>query len=305
MKPKEYNNNLTNQEKDSKMKTADFKIDVTNKIIEQMKTCGTNWARSWVGNATGLPKNTVSQNHYNGINILLLMMEEQPSQEWATYKQWTEQGEQVKKGEKGTHIIFYKTLKIEDKKTGEENKIPMMKTYCVFNRAQLENYQAPTGDQEKFNHADAEKFIYNTGANIFWEGDKAYYRPSNDQIVMPNKEDFIKTDDATAEQNYYGTLFHELTHWTGNTNRLDRLIKRSTKKEYAFEELVAEIGATFLNIKFNIEPTPREDHAKYLNNWLEVLEEDKGAIFRASAKSGKALEFLEDLQTEEQKRKVA
>ena len=107
------------------------------------------------------------------------------------------------------------------------------------------------------------------------------------------------------QQNYYGTLFHELTHWTGNTNRLDRLIKRSTKKEYAFEELVAEIGATFLNIKFNIEPTPREDHAKYLNNWLEVLEEDKGAIFRASAKSGKALEFLEDLQTEEQKRKVA
>lgn len=288
------------------MKTKDFKKTVTENIIKQMETCGTNWARSWVGQSNGLPKNIVSKNHYNGINILLLMMAEQPSQDWATYKQWTEQGEQVKKGEKGTHIVFYKPLKVEDKKTEKEVTIPMMKTYCVFNRAQLENYQAPTGNQEEFNHVDAEKFVYNTGANIFWEhGQGAFYRPSNDQIVLPNKGDFIDTELATAEQNYYGVLFHELTHWTGATHRLDRLKQKTSREDYAFEELIAELGATFLNVNFGIETTPREDHAKYLTGWLSALKEDNGAIFRASAKAGQAFDYLEKLQDQEKQKKSA
>ena len=89
-----------------------------------------------------------------------------------------------------------------------------------------------------------------------------------------------------------------------NTNRLNRLKSRESRKDYAFEELVAEIGATFLAVNFGLEPTPRADHAKYLNNWLEVLKEDKGAIFRASAKSAKAFDYLHQLQ-ENQAQKVA
>ncbi len=287
------------------MKTTDFKIDVTNKIIEQMKTCGTDWARSWIGSSNGLPSNVESKNHYNGINILLLMMEEKPSSVWATYPQWAKQNRQVKKGEKATRIVFFKQIKTEDKKTGEKNTFPMMKQYNVFNESQLEDYQAQEGQGETFNRADVAKFIYNTEANIYHEGDKAYYRPSNDQIVLPAQEDFKNTEEASAEQNYYGTLFHELTHWTGNTNRLDRLKQKTSREDYAFEELIAELGATFLNVHFGIESTPRADHAKYLKAWLQALENDNGLIFRASAKAGQAFDYLEKLQDQDKQKKSA
>jgi len=287
------------------MKTQDFKKTVTENIIKQMETCGTDWARSWIGSSNGLPSNVESKNHYNGINILLLMMEEKPSSVWATYPQWVKQNRQVKKGEKATRIVFFKQIKTEDKKTGEKNTFPMMKQYNVFNESQLEDYQAEEGQGETFNRADVAKFIYNTEANIYHEGDKAYYRPSNDQIVLPAQEDFKNTEEASAEQNYYGTLFHELTHWTGNTNRLDRLKQKTSREDYAFEELIAELGATFLNVHFGIESTPRADHAKYLKAWLQALENDNGLIFRASAKAGQAFDYLEKLQDQDKQRKSA
>jgi antirestriction protein ArdC len=180
-----------------------------------------------------------------------------------------------------------------------------MKQYNVFNESQLEDYQAEEGQGETFNRADVTKFIYNTSANIYHEGDKAYYRPSNDQIVLPVQEDFKNTEEASAEQNYYGTLFHELTHWTGNTNRLDRLKQKTSREDYAFEELIAELGATFLNVHFGIESTPRADHAKYLKAWLQALENDNGLIFRASAKAGQAFDYLEKLQDQEKQKKSA
>jgi antirestriction protein ArdC len=222
------------------------------------------------------------------------------SAQWATYKQWIDAGEQVAKGSKGTQIIYFKMNKYEDKKTGKEETYPMMRVYTVFNRAQLDNYEADTGNGESFNHVQADQWIQNTGAKIVHAESQAYYNPSADEINMPPMGEFIEIQGATAEQGYYGTLFHELTHWTGAERRLDRLRKVSDRQDYAFEELVAEIGACFQSVMFGIETTPRADHAKYLNGWIESLENDDGLIFKASAKASKAFDYLEDLQEAEQ-----
>ena len=126
----------------------------------------------------------------------------------------------------------------------------------------------------------------------------AFYNPNKDEIGMPPKTAFFKTADATQEQNFYGTLFHELTHWTGHTSRNDRLIKRASRTDYAFEELVAELGACFQSVHFGIETAEvNADHIKYLNGWLQALKDDKQLIFKASAQANKVIQYIEGLQT--------
>ena len=120
---------------------------------------------------------------------------------------------------------------------------------------------------------------------------------------MPPKETFIDTQDATASQGYYGTLFHELTHWTGHETRCNRNIRNSFGSEdYAFEELVAELGACFQSVKFGIEQQEvNADHKKYIASWLKALKNDKKFIFKASAKANKSVNFLEALQEVDKK----
>ena len=285
------------------MNTQDFKKQVTNQIIDLMKDNGKDWIKSWAGGNAGFPKNAVTKNYYQGINPILLMMSGASSDKWATYKQWTEQGRQVRKGSKATHIIFYKTLVKENEEGGEDKKIPMLKTYAVFNEEQLEDYQQPEENGRAFeDFKNVEQFVWNTGATIEFKDNSAYYMPSMDYINMPNKKSFLDVDGATAEQNYYATLLHELTHWTKHETRCNR--KQSTNKtEYAFEELVAEIGSTFLSVHLGVEKKPLENHAKYLNNWLEALENDNNLIFKASAQSGRAFDYL--IKCQEQLKKVA
>ena len=116
---------------------------------------------------------------------------------------------------------------------------------------------------------------------------------------MKPKENFIDTEDANAMQGYWGTLFHELTHWTGNKKRCDRKLNNSFgSSEYAFEELVAELGACFQSVKFGIEQQEvNADHKKYIASWLKALKDDKKFIFKASAKANKSIQYLEGLQS--------
>lgn len=288
------------------MKNQDFKEEITNKVIELMKKNGSNWIKSWSEDKSLLlPVNAITNKHYNGINIVCLWSAERDTNEWATYKQWQNSGKQVKKGEKSTRVLRYIQMQKDDENQ-ELELIPITKVFNVFNADQLEGYTPNNskGKGEKFNHSKADEFIANTQAIIKNEQQKAFYNQSNDYINMPVMEDFIDTEDSTAQQSYYSTLLHELTHWTGNSARLNR--KNSTnEKEYAFEELIAELGSCFLSAYLGTEATIRNDHAKYLNNWIEILTNDKKAISKAAAQAGKAFDFLLNLQGKEHQKKTA
>ena len=114
---------------------------------------------------------------------------------------------------------------------------------------------------------------------------------------MPERERFLGTDTSTPTEAYYGTLLHELTHWTGHKKRCEREFgKRFGDEAYAMEELVAELGSAFLCADIGISPQPRPDHAAYVDHWLKVLKADKKAIFTAASQASKAADFLASLR---------
>ena len=281
--------------------------EITAKIIEQMETAGPNWLNPMVNGApAGMPRNAITGHRYQGINVLLLGM---TGGYWATYKQWQSKECQVRKGEKGTHIVFFKKIKIKDKDTNEDKMIPMLKTFCVFGANQVEGEFADklNGMKDKRDEtdviADVEAWVQATGAVINQSNQaRAFYSPAYDEIHVPNREVFVATETSSATECYYSTLLHELTHWTGHKSRLDRFSKSSRFGDtaYAREELVAELGAAFQCAMLGVSITPREDHAKYLNNWISVLKNDSRAILTAAAAAEKAVQFIEDLQGQSQ-----
>ena len=282
------------------MITQDLMNEVTEKVITKMETCGAGWLRSWVGDAQ-LPINCETGKAYQGVNLFILLGQEKSSGKWGTFKAWKRLDKPVLKGEKATQIIYFKINKSKTKvdSKGEPLKYPMMRIYYVFNESQTEGYKMASEKTygDNFSCANADEWINNSGAVIDYNNISAFYNPSADKIGMPPKTAFFKTKDASQEQNFYGTLFHELTHWTGHTSRNDRLIKRSSRTEYAFEELVAELGACFQSVHFGIEPAEvNADHTKYLNGWLQALKDDKKFIFKASAQANKSIQYLESLQ---------
>lgn len=260
----------------------------------------------------GIPKNPTTNHQYQGVNILALWFNQHSnkytSNHWATFKQWKEQGANVRKGEKGSRIIFYKTLIKEgenDQGDTEEYKIPMLRLFTVFNANQVENYEDPDAVQlpeldrvEK--HLLIEEFCRSTEAEIKSESPEAYYHRKEDYINMPETSQFNHSEQISASEHYYSTLLHELTHWTGAHTRLNRPgISGEVKKEdYAFEELVAELGAAFLCAQHGIHQTKRENHAIYIKSWLNALREDKSLIFKAAAQASKASQYLNELQLE-------
>jgi antirestriction protein ArdC len=294
---------------------TDIHQDITNNIIEILDQVDLNDYQPPFAAlaAQGLPKNPITNNHYQGVNILALWFNQQArkfgSNHWATFKQWQEKGANVRKGEKGSRIIFYKTLiKSEENSKGEQEsvKIPMLRLYTVFNASQVEGYEhhegpkAPETDMvERISLVD--EFCQRTGVDIRHEESEAFYNPVMDFINMPDTSLFLDTPKASATENYYATLLHELTHWTGAGHRLDRLKpdQKPQKDEYAFEELIAELGAAFLCAQHGVTQTPRESHALYIKSWLRALKDDKTYIFKASAQAAKAVEFLNELQTAE------
>ena len=210
------------------------------------------------------------------------------------------------KGQRGSPIIFYKSVtKTEEHPNGEPEdiQIPVMRFYTVFNADQVDGYDhVETGLANKtdlvarIEHAD--RFCARTRADIRHGGNAAYYHRTGDFIAIPDSAAFLDTPDATATENYYSTLLHELTHWTGAPHRLDRG-KAKTNREherYAFEELVAELGAAFLCAKLGITQTPREGHALYIKGWLQALKSDKAFVFKAAAQAAKATDYLNRLQ---------
>ena len=282
------------------MTKIDVYQDVTNRIIEALeKGLDGNFELPWHG-VSQIPENAHTGKRYKGVNIPLLwvyqLTEGYQSGIWATYKQWQEQGAQVRKGEKSAHIVFWKMIEQEPTQDNEEQSMRMFAKWSrVFNADQVEGFNADDdfvpSDIGAIGAADA--LIDASGADIRHDEIKAFYSPSGDFINMPPIERFKETSDSTATENYYSTIFHELTHWTGAKHRLDRLpSEKFSKSDYAFEELVAELGAAMSCASTGVTALPRADHAKYIACWLRALQDDKKFIFSASSHAQKAVDYL-------------
>jgi len=220
---------------------------------------------------------------------------------WMTFRQALALDAHVRKGERGATVVYANRFtRTETDVRGQdvEREIPFLKAYTVFNVEQIEglpaHFHAPAAPQldPEARIANADDFFAATRADVRHGGTHAYYAIEPDYVQLPPFGCFA---DAEA---YYATLAHECTHWTRHPSRLNRDFgrKRWGDGGYAQEELVAELGAAFLCADLGLELTPREDHSAYIENWLQVLENDRRFIFTAAAHAQRACDYLHGLQ---------
>ena len=278
---------------------------ITAQVIDGLENLQGNWKQSW--STAGSPMNPDGR-LYNGLNILVLLFAATrmgyTSNEWGTYNAWKKRGGQVRGGEKSkTHIIaLIPTTITEEKDDGEEEtrSFNRMKSFPVFNINQVDGVQPRDKIELNDNQlVDAcEVYIRNTGASVYSKpGKQPAFLPGRNRIEMPPVRHFRNTPA------YYATLLHELTHWTGHKSRLDRKMSTDMKSDdYAFEELVAELGAAFLCAELGVvEDEMRHDHIEYIGSWIKLLRNDNKAIFEAARLANKAKQYLDNHQEEERK----
>ncbi|WGG60803.1 ArdC family protein [Brucella intermedia] len=278
--------------------------DITNKIIAELEQGRLPWVQPW-GTAMAkaplaMPRNATTRRQYSGINVLILwgavIQHGFPTQNWLTFRQALSLGGNVRKGERGTTVVYADRFTPEDEKrrareTGEEpGRIPFLKRFTVFNAAQCEGLPEdiavdgpppPPGLIEP----KVEALIKATGIDFRIGGDRAFYMPSLDYVQVPPPQAYFEPI------NWHRTALHEMGHATGHVSRLGRDFSGSFgTKKYAFEELVAEMNTAFCCATLGIVPTVR--HADYIGSWLECLREDNRAIVRAASQGSKAADWL-------------
>lgn len=282
------------------MSVQDLYTRVTDSIIADIERGDLPvWLRPWKTQRRGgiMPVNAVTGRAYAGLNVLVLWLERDRQQyreaSWLTYKQCQEAGGQVRKGEKSTPGIYVNKQVIE-KGTEEERLVPFMRTFSLFNVQQCDGLpqNEPVADlPEHERNERAEAFFDAIGAEVRWGEPMAAYIPSRDIIVMPERGAFLNPE------NVYATLAHEATHWSGAKHRLNRDLKsRFDQDAYAFEELVAEIGAAMTCAHLQIKGELR--HASYVDHWLKVLRQDSRAILSAASLASKATDYLRSFSEE-------
>ena len=284
---------------------------VTDRIVAAIEAGGREarmpWHRS--GLSTLLPKNALTGNAYNGINVVSLWCEAQlrefPYAVWGTYKQWQEIGAQVRKGERSSLVVFYKEFEVAaDPENGDDDgKRRLAKASFVFNAAQVDGYtaaEAPAPLPPIARNAAADALIAATGALIEVGGESAYYRPSTDSIRMPDENRFREVDSDLRSQDWFAVLTHELGHWSGAKHRLAREFgKRFGDQAYCVEELTAELVSAMLCTELGITPQARADHAHYIAHYLRLMKADKRAVFAAAANAAEACAYLKAFQSKE------
>ncbi len=283
---------------------VDTVIDqLTGAVVDLMENTPEEWTKPWAGR-TGLAQNPATGTIYSGGNQMLLMWVNQTGDpRWSTYKGWQKLGGQVRAGETG-QAILYAGKSYKNKETGKwVNKIPagstsdqfdsrmMFRAYTVFNGIQVDG--APAWEQPvvspDIDVDDYRTYFQSLGAD--WRetpSDRAFYSPHGDYISTPEDVQF---NDATA---WFATVSHEFTHWTGHKSRTNRSNEKQKdgRAGYAFEELVAELGAVFLSAHFGVATNPRPDHAQYIKSWLKALNDDKDFIWSAASKAGTAVKWI-------------
>lgn len=262
---------------------------VTARILEQMETASGDWTKPWIPVNFGGATNALTGIPYKGGNSFILGL--LGGGWWATYRQWQTLGAQVRKGEEGVPCI--KWLELERTgKNGLPSDVLIPNCFTVFSAAQVDGWQAPPPPEplpecERMAMADA--IVAATGASIRQQRqDRAYYAPAPDYISLPALDQFSSSAD------FYSVLMHELTHWTGHSSRLDRIKTGggTTRSEYAFEELVAEIGAAFLLAGCGLSVEPRQDHAEYLACWIKYCKTEPNLIIKAASQAQRATDFI-------------
>jgi antirestriction protein ArdC len=287
---------------------------VTDRIVSMIERGTGEWCMPWHASSIGepgapvvMPRN-VTGRAYRGVNVPLLWAAAEAcgyaSPIWATYKQWRERGAQVRRGEKSTLVIFWKPIEVAnddgDDGDGDTETRLIARGYAVFNAAQVDGFDPPpfnggVGKRPEPERIEtAEAFFHNVGATVCHGGNRAFYTSAGDYIQMPEFRQFVAPD------RYYSTLAHEHVHWSGVAHRCAREFgKRFGDEAYAFEELVAELGAAFLCADLGLSNEPRPDHAAYIASWLRVLKNDKRAIFTAASKAQAAADYLAASQPSE------
>ncbi|MBY5760216.1 DUF1738 domain-containing protein [Rhizobium leguminosarum] len=289
---------------------VDIYTRITDRIVADLAQGVKPWMKPWnAANIDGRITRPLRHNGqpYSGMNVLLLWSEGMArgfsAPIWMTFKQAIGAGAAVRKGETGSTVVFASRFtKSEADGDGIEvdREIPFLKAYTVFNVEQIDGlpdhyYHRPTPNLDRVERiAHADRFFNNTGAVIRHGGARAYYSSGTDHIQMPPFETFR---DAAS---YVATLSHESCHWTAHADRVGRDLSRyaKDKSERAREELIAELGSCFLCADLGIAPEiePRPDHASYIASWLEVLSDDKRAVFQAAAHAQRAVTYLHGLQ---------
>jgi putative DNA primase/helicase len=288
-----------------------FHETVAEKLIEQLRAGTAPWQKPWVPGEAGvnMPINPTTGKRYKGINALQLMSEGRDDQRWMTYKQAAAMDAQVRKGEKGTPIQFWKFDEDQTRTDGADIPIlddrgkpikasvklerPQVFFATVFNAEQIDGL--PPREAPKplaWNPVErAEHILKSSGATIaHGERDRAYYRPASDSIHLPEKTRF-----ATAD-NYYATALHELGHWTGHAARLNRDLDHPFGSDsYAKEELRAEIASMILGDQLGIGHDPAK-HAAYVGSWIKALQDNPLEIFRAAADAEKIQDYVMGLE---------
>ncbi len=279
----------------------DLYAGVTNRIIVALERGVAPWVRPWSQDADSLAMNAVTRRPYRGINALLLALEATSQgymlNRWLTYRQASECGGQVRRGERGTTVVLWRLLKIStvadfypapEEPDLPEQVIPLLRAFTVFNVAQVDGIPESLRSLEPARwepEARAEELLLMSTATIRHGGSRAFYRPVDDEIHLPPPRAF---PDAGR---YYATALHELTHWTSHPSRCNRQLgRRFGDSAYAAEELIAEMGAAFLCAHCRIDGELH--HADYLASWLTVLRADKRAIFVAATRAQQAADYL-------------
>lgn len=270
---------------------------ITNIILKKLEEGTIPWQKPW-NTRESMPRNLVSKKEYQGINAFILGCQHYSSPFWLTFKQCKDLGGNIRKSAQGTPVVYWNWQEIEE--DGEtEKKVPFMRYYTVFNVAQCENIpedKIPATTEATTTHID--KIMQCEGIVENWEDkpeirhgeQKAYYRPFSDLINMPQVETF------TNSEEYYSTLFHELTHSTGHEKRLNRQgiteIAPFGTPLYSKEELVAEMGAAFLCGFTGIEYATIDNSAAYIQGWLKKLKDDKKLVIIAATQAQKAVNYI-------------
>lgn len=294
------------------MKTEVYQ-QVTNRIVAMLESGTKPWQKSWSAGSpiviTGAMQRPLRANGqaYRGMNVLNLWVAAQmrglQSRHWMTYKGAQELGGQVRKGARA-ELAFYvgQSTKPGENEGDDDKTFSFLKCYHVFNADEIDNLPprfapvpapvvpaAPTCPHAR--NATVDAFFADAGVKLSHGGDRAFYMPSTDAVRMPELGQF------DSAESYYATLAHEAVHWTGHESRCARQFgARFGDDAYAFEELIAELGAAFLCADLGISDVPREDHASYVAHWLKVLKADNKAIFTAASAADRAASFLHAAQ---------
>lgn len=270
---------------------------INQKILAKLEAGVIPWRHPWTA---GSPKNAVTGNTYKGFNIFRLGMEEYENPNWVSFKQAKQLGGSVTKKQKSTQIIYWKMLEFKDKETGDDKTVPMLRYHNMFNIEQTdlcddERFSVVKNDNDPIEVCESIVANYTKGPKVTHaDSARAYFEHNADIVNIPRITAFDTSED------YYSVLFHEFTHSTGHHTRLERRKEgehRARKSDaYYFEEIIAELGASYLGGETGIDYHTFDNSASYIDGYYNALKSDPKLFVKAASAAQKAVEFIKGVK---------